>query len=118
MEKFLNFYARTDKVTFYSVAFPFLCAITIALSVLLTHSHLPKILPLFYSLPFGTQEFVTPSQFSIFPLLIILIALINLTLSWHLHRSQIVLKRILNITGATVALFMLITALRILLIFL
>lgn len=118
LEKFLQFYSEVDKIIFYTCAFALLASLILGLTLPIVYSHLPSKIPLFYSLPWGEQELSRPIYFLILPSLIVAIALANLLLSWHLHSSQLVLKRILNISSSAIALFILITAFKILFIFL
>lgn len=117
LEKFLLFYTKVDKIIFYSIAAAILSSLSLSLLLFLSLAQLPSEIPLFYSLPWGQQELTSPNEFLILPAIILLITLINLAISWHLHSSQLVLKRILNLASATFTLFILVTAIKILSIF-
>ncbi|MFI5205385.1 MAG: hypothetical protein ACHQVK_00425 [Candidatus Paceibacterales bacterium] len=106
-----------DNLIFYTTIFNLILATLMMFSVALSAPKLPKQLPLFYSLPWGETQLVDISQFIILPFMAILITLINLAISWHLHESQIVLKRMLSIGSAAITLLILITTLRIISIF-
>lgn len=81
------------------------------------YTKLPNNLPLLYSLPWGDGQLVKKGQFLIIPSCMILITLVNLSLSSGLHRQQIFLKRILLITSAAATTILFISALKIITIF-
>ncbi len=112
---FKNFVSR-DNLIFYTTIFNLGLAALMMLSVALNTPKLPKQLPLFYSLPWGSAQLVDISQFLILPFIAILITLVNLAISWHLE-SQLALKRILSISSAVITLLVLITTFRIISIF-
>lgn len=116
-ERFLKFYNSQDQISFYSYTLALLIAIFITVFFLLTSSHLPKLLPLFYSKTWGELQLSSKLQFIILPLVIVLTTLINMTLSWHLHSSQVLLKRSLSIVTSLVALIIFVTALKIIYIY-
>jgi hypothetical protein len=72
---------------------------------------------LYYSLPWGHSQLVNKDQFYILPAFLILVCLINSFIAYHLHTAQIVLKRVIMISLLFIDLLILITALKILLIF-
>ena len=122
MNKFLNrffqFNTRQDPVVFWSTALSLLgVAITLGVFVL-TYNDLPSQLPLFYSKSWGENQLVPISQIIILPALTILITLINLLVSWHLHTSQQVLKRMLSIFSASLSSILTLAAIRIIFLFL
>lgn len=117
LKKLLDFYSRVDKVIFYASASSVIFAILTVIFFSITFTSLPKQLPLFYSRPWGQLQLGSLSQFMIIPSLIILITLINLTISWHLHPSQLLLKRTINLSSTLVALLLFITAARIIFLF-
>ena len=93
-------------------------AIIIAILILLGGSVLPPRLPLFYSLAWGEEQLATLQQFLIIPSLIIVISLINLMISWQLHQSQYFFKFILSFTSLLCVLILIISAVKIVYIFL
>lgn len=117
LEKFLKFYSGVDKVIFYSAFGSIFLAILIFIFFGITYSSLPDNLPLFYSRPWGQAQLSSLPQFVIIPSLMILITLINLILSWHLHSSQLLLKRALNLSSSLVSILLFITALRVIFLF-
>lgn len=113
---FKNFVSK-DNLIFYTTIFNLILAALMMLSVAISAPKLPKQLPLFYSLPWGDSQLVDISQFLILPFMAILITLVNLAISWHLHESQIVLKRMLSIGSGIITLLILVTTFRIISIF-
>lgn len=114
---FKRFYKTCDKYNFYGVAFAIVATILSLSLFIINYSKLPSKIPLFYSLPWGEPQLVTLSQFLILPLVITLIIIINLSLSIYLHPSQMLLKRIINLSTALIALTILITSYKIIYIF-
>lgn len=78
---------------------------------------LPHKLPLFYSLPWGDSQIANPQQFFILPAAIVLISLINQSLSWQLHPTQSFFKKILLSSSIISAIILIITLIKIILIF-
>jgi hypothetical protein len=117
MKKVKEFYKSQDPFAFWSTAFCAGSAVIILFLLFLNLNRLPPQLPLFYSLPWGDNQLGTLAQFIILPAIIILVSLINLFITWQLHSSQIVLKRILYTSSITTSFLILVTALKILYIF-
>ncbi|MBI2011427.1 hypothetical protein HYS91_01530 [Candidatus Daviesbacteria bacterium] len=108
---------KTDRLNLYAFLLCLFLALITLIFFLINRSDLPLQLPLFYSLPWGEGQLIFPDQFLILPLIIILITMINSIISWHLHESQLLLKRILLISSAACAFLIFITALRIIYIY-
>ncbi|MBI4036927.1 hypothetical protein HY385_00700 [Candidatus Daviesbacteria bacterium] len=85
--------------------------------VLILYSHLPAKLPLFYSLPWGQKQLISKQGFLFLPATLILLATVNTLITFQLHTVQQVLKKILLFSVVFINLIVLITALKILLIF-
>lgn len=117
LKKFSNFYQRQDKFNFFSILLTILSTLALVIIFLLNQSNLPSKIPLFYSLTWGSSQLVNKSQFVILPLLIFLLTMLNLIISWHLHPSQLVLKRIINISTLLMAFLIFITGVKIIYIF-
>lgn len=117
MDKWLKFYQDQDRVLSWSIIISSISALIILGLLILNLTRLPAQLPLFYSLPWGEQQLASPAQFAILPAMVVLINLINLVISWHLHPSQVILKRILSGSAAVVAMLLLATTLKIVAIF-
>ncbi len=115
--KLIKFYQKTDKYIFYFVVTAFVTSFLICLFFVMNFHNLPSLLPLYYSLSWGKPQLVSQNQFLILPAVIILITLVNLIASWHLHSSQLILKRILASSSAIVGVILLITAAKIIYIF-
>lgn len=113
IKKIKQNFKTQDKVIFFSVTSILIMAFTILLIWAINFKNLPQQLPLFYSLPWGTPQLASISQFLILISVIILIMLTNLIISWHLHPSQILLKRIISITGSVTSFLILLTSLKI-----
>lgn len=95
----------------------FALAISMSAGILLFSRFLPESLPLFYSLPWGERQLASHLQFLIIPATAILVTLINLTVKKQLHASQSFLKLALDLTSFIVTVILLITFLKIILIF-
>jgi hypothetical protein len=113
----LSLYNHEDRIFFWSYASVFFMTILLLAGWGIFYQILPDKLPLFYSLPWGETQLVTKTQFVIVPALIVLITLINIIISWHLHHSQLVLKRIIYVTSSFISLLLLITSFKIIFIF-
>lgn len=113
----LSFYHHSDKVIFFSAVVSIGCILAIINLFAVFYPELPHLIPLFYSLPWGDDELATLPQFILLPFIILLIILINYSLLWHLHHTQVVLKRFLALSAAVAALLLTITAFRIVFIF-
>lgn len=115
--KVIAFYQHLDSVTFWS--FVLVCLMDVALiGIFITNfSNLPREIPLFYSLSWGDQQLGDLWQFLILAALPFLISLTNMIISWQLHPSQILFKRILAVYSAVITLLFLLTAVKIVLIF-
>lgn len=92
-------------------------ALVLVVFILVSFSFLPKRLPLFYSLPWGEEQLSTPQQLLIIPSLIICITLINIVLSWQLHKSQYFFKLILSFTAVISSVLLLVSLLKIFFLF-
>lgn len=117
MEKIINFYTKQDKIIFWANFISLALVFFIFLLSLLQSNSLPSQIPLFYSLPWGEKQLVSTSQFLILPFVILIIILINIIITWHLHPSQLLFKRLLSISSILVSLLMFVTALKIIFIF-
>lgn len=117
MNGLLKIYRSFDKINFYSFSLS-IGLILIMLFILgINLDRLPPKLPLFYSLTWGDNQLVPASQLVILPLAATLIMLINLVLSWHLHSSQLLLKRLLVISSFIITLMTFITVVKIVYLF-
>lgn len=115
MKKLTNF--NSDPYIFFSLL---LVSISIILTflIILTGQLLPNRLPLFYSLPWGQSQLVNKNQLLIIPAAISLISLVNFIILSHLHQSQDFFKKILIFTSVLSFILLMITAIKIVLIFL
>ena len=75
--------------------------------------NLPPQLPLFYSLPRGTEQLANPLSFTLLPFLAFLIMFFNVTLSIIVHEKYIILSKLLIINGAFVSFIIFFTFLKI-----
>lgn len=117
MKRFFNFYTTHDKILFWGFATSLTCAIFIINLFAFLYPKLPSTIPLFYSLPWGSAQLASLSQFIILPSVVLLIFFFNLILAWHLHHSQILLKRSLALSSALCAIILAIAAYKITTIF-
>jgi hypothetical protein len=108
-----NFYQEQDTYVFWPISVSVLLGLSVISLWALYYFSLPKELPIFYSLSWGDPQFGHINQFLIFPSLIALTILINLITSWHLHFSQILIKRILAIASFITSLLISVAAYKI-----
>lgn len=106
LKDFTDFYQSQDTFVFWPIIFSIILALSVLATWGLFYLNLPWQIPIFYSLAWGDAQFGHINQFLIFPSLIILILLINLIISWHLHFSQVLIKRILAIATFIVSIFL------------
>jgi hypothetical protein len=122
MNQFLNHFSqfnkRQDPIVFWATATSLFGIAIILGAFVLYYNELPSQLPLFYSLSWGEGQLVPISQIIILPALTIVITLINLLVSWHLHPSQQVLKRMLSLFSASLSVIITLAAIRIIFLFL
>lgn len=116
-KKFFSFNKRQDPVVFWTSAFSLFGVIIILSTVVFTYERLPSALPLFYSLPWGEGQLVPIFQIIVLPSITVMITLTNLLVSWHLHESQFLLKRMISIFSASLSLLITLAALRIIWLF-
>lgn len=112
-----KFYKSQDKVILYSNLVSITSTISLSLIFAINYKSLPTQLPLFYSLQRAENYLVNLPQFATLPTLMLLLVLINLIVSWHIHPSQLILKRILHISTAISCALLLTTGLKIIYIF-
>lgn len=117
MINIINFLKATDKFFLWPIVIIFICTSLITIHLLLFYPLLPNKLPLFYSLPWGENQLVFKGQLLILPTLLILAAIFNATLAWHLHPTQQVLRGILLWSLIFISLIITITAAKIFFIF-
>ncbi len=117
MPKNLTNFFKNDRYFSITVTAACLELFLLVFLFLFFYTKLPNNLPLLYSLPWGDGQLVKKGQFLIIPSIMILITLVNLSLSSGLHRQQIFLKRILLIASAVATTILFISALKIMAIF-
>ena len=118
LSNFSQFNKRQDPVVFWATTFSLLGVAIILGLLVVTYNNLPSQLPLFYSLPWGEGQLVPISRIVILPSLTIILTLSNLLISWHLHESQQILKRMISLFSASLSLILTLSAIRIILLFL
>ncbi len=118
LKQLITFYHSQEPIAFWSVGICSLSALAVILLLVINLKSLPTQLPLYYSLPWGERQLATIPEFVVLPASVVVISLVNLVISWHLHASQLVLKRMLSVTSLAIALITLITALKIIYLFL
>lgn len=106
LKQITSFYHEQDSFVFWPVSLSIFLSLLVALTWAISYVRLPKQLPIFYSLAWGDAQFGHINQFILFPCLITLTILINLTISWHLHFSQILIKRVLAIASLIISLLL------------
>ena len=108
---------NSKKINLLFSLTPLLLSLLLAVFILVSKNFLPPKLPLFYSLAWGEEQLVNSEQLLIIPATITLITLFNLIASWQLHPQQVFFKKILLIASWLSSLILLITFLKIILIF-
>lgn len=108
---------KGDKFFMLPIIATVLTSIFITLLFLVSYSQLPDKLPLFYSLPWGEAQLAGKQQFFLLPIILVLTCLVNSLIASQLHAVQFVLKRILQLSLVLVDVIILITALKIIWIF-
>lgn len=112
LKKFIDFYQTQDSVIFWSTSSSVLMSLFLIILLIIYYYRLPSQIPLFYSLPWGESQLAQTGQFIILPSMILLIMLSNLIISWHLHPSQIIVKRLLSFSSSIISLIILLSALK------
>ena len=88
-------------------------SLSVALTIITVIKFLPPRLPLFYSLPWGEEQLAIQQEFLIIPGAIVLVTLLNFAVSSQLHSSQKFFKDILYITSLSVTVILLITFIKV-----
>lgn len=96
---------------------PFILSLFLALIILIFFKFLPVNLPLFYSLPWGDSQLATREQYLLIPATLALINLINIVISHQLHPSQSFFKKILLLNPLIIGLILIISFVKVVLIF-
>ncbi len=105
------------KLHFWIGLYPLVLSLIITLIIITTLRFLPPRLPLFYSIAWGDGQLATHQQFLIIPTSISLITLLNLIISWQLHKSQSFFKEMLLLSSIIVSLILTIAFIKIILMF-
>lgn len=108
-----NFYQEQDSYVFWPISMSILLGLAVIFFWAFYYLRLPLEIPIFYSLPWGDPQFGHLNQFLLFPSLIALTILVNLITSWHLHFSQVLIKRILAIASFIISLLISVAAFKI-----
>lgn len=117
MKTLISAWNTSDKLLVVPVFISWLTALVLLGTFVFLDRILPDKVPLFYSLPWGQAQLVSKQQLFILPLILILISLVNALLAFQLHEVQRALKRMLTLSLILINLIIIITALKILLIF-
>lgn len=91
------------KLHSWLILSPLVASVVIILIIITLLQFLPAKLPLFYSVAWGNKQLATHQQFLIIPASIILITLLNLTISWQLHSSQSFFKKVLLLSSIVIS---------------
>lgn len=106
-----------NRLYFWASISPLIASLIFSLIIETFFKNLPPKLPLFYSLSWGNQQLATHQQFLIIPASLAAITLLNLGISWQLHPQQKFFKKILLISPLIINLILMITFIKIVLIF-
>lgn len=115
--KIQKYWNSSDKYFSISITVTIISIIVILAFFLIFYSRLPDTLPLFYSLPWGENQLAAKQQFLLLPIILTLICLVNSLISSQLHSVQYLLKRMLLFSLIIIDLILVITTLKIILIF-
>lgn len=113
IKKIINIYQTQDSIVFWFTCTSVLLSLLVVFLWAYQYPNLPSQLPLFYSLTWGEKQLVSLNQFVLLPGIILIITVVNLLISWHLHSSQLLLKRMLSINSALIALLVTVVAIKI-----
>lgn len=89
----------SKTLSFWLSIAPFIISALLAFVILLFFRYLPQRMPLFYSLPWGEGQLAARMQFLILPSIIVLVTMLNLSVSSQLHDSQNFFKKMLGISS-------------------
>lgn len=117
MKKIFTTLQAADKFYLLPLLISTVSTAIISLTYGLFYSQLPDKLPLFYSLPWGKSQLASKEQIFILPAVLVLTTLINFLFSSQIHPAQLIFKRTLALSVIFIDLLLLITAIRIVLIF-
>lgn len=117
MGKLTSVWNQSDRFILIPTVVSAASVIVIATLFFLLQSRLPSKLPLFYSLPWGQAQLSGKHQFLLLPVILILTTLVNILLALQLHPVQMVLRRILTVSLLLTNIIIIITAFKILTIF-
>jgi len=106
-----------NQLSFWLKFTPLILSAILVLVIFIILPSLPPRLPLFYSLAWGETQLASHQQFLIIPASIILISMLNFTISSQLHPVQNFFKKILNISSLICSLILTITFAKIVLMF-
>ena len=102
----------------YPLILPISISLFLLFLIFLLPKFLPSKLPLFYSLPWGDAQLGNSNQFMIIPAVILILSLVNMLIVRQLHPQQVLFKTILLFTSIFLSLILLVTVLRVVMIFL
>lgn len=106
------------KLYLWATIFPIAASLIISFIILLLlFNFFPPELPLFYSLAWGTSQLGTYTDFLIIPANLALIAIANLSVALYLHNAQTFFKKILLLGTLISSIILIITFIKIVLIF-
>lgn len=106
------------KLIFISIATTIFVSIISTLGIVWFKDVLPAKVPMFYSLPWGQSQLVSPNTLFLLPILAVGITIVNILISKQLHASQLILKQLLLGIILVSDLLILLTVVRILTIYL
>ncbi len=117
IKNFTHFYQKQDGILFWSTTLSIFFALFSISLWAFYYPFLPPEIPLFYSLPWGESQLTNLLQYLLLPGIILLIVLINLLLTWHLHTSQLFIKRMIALATVFISFLITLTGIKIILIF-
>lgn len=106
-----------NRIYFWASISPLIASLIFSLIILIFFKFLPTKLPLFYSLSWGNQQLATHNQFLIIPGTLTAVTLLNLGISRQLHPQQKFFKKILLLNPLIINLILIVTFIKIILIF-
>lgn len=112
-----KFLSSTDKFFLIPILITSFSVILIFSLFFIFANQLPDKLPLFYSLSWGENQLASKQQFFLLPIILVLALLTNSLIASQLHSTQYILKRIIMLSLLLLDAVILITAIKILWIF-
>ncbi len=117
IQTIIKYILKMDKYLSIPLGLTIFCVLFILVTFLILFSTLPQNIPLFYSLPWGSNQLTSKQNILLLPAILASTVGVNLIIYSQLHFSQLILKRMLLLNIILIDLIILFTALKIIFIF-